>query len=39
MSYTTPRDAAPNDIEGLGTLLSNHIPNYRNLITSYKSMS
>ncbi len=24
-----------NDIEGLGTLLSNHIPNYRNLITSY----
>jgi hypothetical protein len=28
-----------NDIEGLGTLLSNHIPNYRNLITSYKSMS
>jgi hypothetical protein len=28
-----------NDIEGLGTLLSSHIPNYRNLITSYKSMS
>jgi hypothetical protein len=27
-----------NDIEGLGTLLSNHIPNYRNLITGYKSM-
>jgi Isochorismatase family len=24
-----------NDIEGLGALLSNHIPNYRNLITSY----
>jgi nicotinamidase-related amidase len=24
-----------NDIEGLGTLLSNHIPNYRNLMTSY----
>ncbi len=24
-----------NDIEGLGNLLSNHIPNYRNLITSY----
>ncbi len=24
-----------NDIEGLGTLLSSHIPNYRNLITSY----
>lgn len=28
-----------NDIEGLGTLLSNHIPNYRNLITSYQSRS
>jgi hypothetical protein len=28
-----------NDIEGLGTLLSNHIPTYRNLITSTKSMS
>lgn len=24
-----------NDIEGLGELFSNHIPNYRNLITSY----
>jgi nicotinamidase-related amidase len=24
-----------NDIEGLGTLLSNYIPNYRNLMTSY----
>jgi hypothetical protein len=24
-----------NDIEGLGNLLSNYIPNYRNLITSY----
>lgn len=24
-----------NDVEGLGTLLSNHIPDYRNLITSY----
>lgn len=24
-----------NDVEGLGTLLSNHIPNYRNLMTSY----
>ncbi|OSI14167.1 isochorismate family cysteine hydrolase YcaC [Neisseria dumasiana] len=24
-----------NDIEGLGTLLGNHIPDYRNLITSY----
>nr|WP_298798056.1 isochorismate family cysteine hydrolase YcaC [uncultured Acetobacter sp.] len=25
-----------NDVEGLGRLLSNHIPDYRNLITSYK---
>lgn len=24
-----------NDIEGLGKLLSNHLPNYRNLMTSY----
>ena len=24
-----------NDVEGLGTLFSNHIPDYRNLITSY----
>lgn len=24
-----------NDIEGLGNLFSNHIPNYRNLMTSY----
>lgn len=24
-----------NDIEGLGTLLANHLPNYRNLMTSY----
>jgi len=24
-----------NDIEGLGELFSNHIPNYRNLMTSY----
>lgn len=24
-----------NDVEGLGNLLSDHIPNYRNLITSY----
>ncbi|MBX3616698.1 isochorismate family cysteine hydrolase YcaC [Nitrosomonas sp.] len=24
-----------NDVEGLGALLSNHLPNYRNLITSY----
>jgi nicotinamidase-related amidase len=27
-----------NDVEGLGTLFSNHIPDYRNLITSYSSM-
>jgi nicotinamidase-related amidase len=26
-----------NDVEGLGELFSNHIPNYRNLITSYLS--
>lgn len=26
-----------NDIEGLGSLLSEHIPNYRNLITSYQA--
>jgi len=26
-----------NDVEGLGNLLSNHLPNYRNLINSYKS--
>ncbi len=24
-----------NDVEGLGTLLSNHVPDYRNLITSH----
>lgn len=24
-----------NDLEGLGNLLSNHLPNYRNLMTSY----
>jgi nicotinamidase-related amidase len=24
-----------NDVEGLGALLSNHLPNYRNLMTSY----
>jgi len=24
-----------NDIDGLGTLFSNHLPNYRNLMTSY----
>ena len=27
-----------NDIEGLGTLLSNHIPDYRNLMTSYAAV-
>lgn len=25
-----------NDVEGLGTLFANHIPDYRNLMTSYK---
>mgnify|MGYP000925304457 CR=1 FL=1 len=24
-----------NDVEGLGTLLANHIPDYKNLMTSY----
>jgi hypothetical protein len=28
-----------NDIGGLGTLLSNHVPNYRCLINSYLSAS
>ena len=28
-----------NDIEGLGTLLSNHLPAYRNLITSHNALS
>ena len=27
-----------NDIEGLGALFSNHIPDYRNLITSYSTL-
>ncbi|WP_341501119.1 isochorismate family cysteine hydrolase YcaC [Gallaecimonas sp. GXIMD4217] len=27
-----------NDIEGLGTLFSNHIPDYRNLISSYNAL-
>lgn len=27
-----------NDIEGLGRLFSNHIPNYRNLMTSYDAI-
>ena len=26
-----------NDVEGLGTLLSNHIPDYRNLMHSYST--
>ena len=28
-----------NDIEGLGALFSNHIPDYRNLITSFTSLT
>ncbi|EMD1301871.1 hydrolase [Serratia marcescens] len=28
-----------NDIEGLGTLFSNHIPDYRNLMTSYNALT
>lgn len=27
-----------NDVEGLGTLFSNHLPNYRNLMTSYDAL-
>ena len=27
-----------NDMEGLGNLLSNHLPNYRNLMTSYNML-
>lgn len=27
-----------NDVEGLATLLSNHIPDYRNLMTSYNAL-
>ena len=27
-----------NDVEGLGKLFSNHIPNYRNLMTSYDAI-
>ncbi|MEM1227799.1 MAG: isochorismate family cysteine hydrolase YcaC [Planctomycetota bacterium] len=27
-----------NDMEGLGNLLSNHLPNYRNLMTSYAKL-
>jgi hypothetical protein len=28
-----------NDIEGLGELFSNHIPDYRNLISSYSTLT
>lgn len=28
-----------NDVEGLGTLFSNHIPDYRNLFTSYEALT
>ncbi len=28
-----------NDVEGLGTLFANHIPDYRNLINSYRSLT
>lgn len=28
-----------NDVEGLGALFSNHIPDYRNLITAYSAMN
>jgi nicotinamidase-related amidase len=28
-----------NDVEGLATLLSNHIPDYRNLISSYSTLT
>jgi len=28
-----------NDVEGLGALFSNHIPDYRNLITSYTTLT
>jgi hypothetical protein len=27
-----------NDVEGLGALFASHIPDYRNLMTSYASM-
>jgi nicotinamidase-related amidase len=27
-----------NDVEGLGTLFANHIPDYRNLINSYTTI-
>ncbi|MCU7376222.1 hydrolase [Paucibacter sp. O1-1] len=28
-----------NDVEGLGTLLANHVPDYRNLINSYTALT
>lgn len=28
-----------NDVEGLGALFSNHIPDYRNLINSYMTVT
>ncbi|QIF92759.1 isochorismate family cysteine hydrolase YcaC [Proteus vulgaris] len=28
-----------NDVEGLGTLFANHIPDYRNLMTSYNALT
>ena len=28
-----------NDVEGLGTLFSNHIPDYRNLMTAYAALT
>ncbi|OUM04027.1 isochorismate family cysteine hydrolase YcaC [Variovorax sp. JS1663] len=28
-----------NDVEGLGTLFANHIPDYRNLMTSYRTLA
>lgn len=28
-----------NDVEGLGTLFANHIPDYRNLMTSYSALA
>ena len=39
-AHTTPRNASfvwpwGNDIAGLATLFSNHLPTYRNLITSH----
>jgi hypothetical protein len=27
-----------NDVEGLGALFANHIPDYKNLMTSYSSV-